>query len=325
MPCSKTGQQRPRHLKFLPLMVLSAILLHWATSDVFCRLGGRVPKFATQRAAGDEKLEQGPARPSEVATRPEGVTDRVIQRRTATQMLSLRPFTMLLALTLFVPAVRTTDPYRWTIAQVETMDAAAEPDAEEVVLLQKAGAIALKAAGGRDMTIVDLGCGTGGDFSFLKAAAIPKPLQIFAVEPNTFCWSSAKTQADLVGWASSVSFVEDVSSLATGSSSLVLCRRVLCSAADPSALVADIFRVLRPGGVFVFIEHVAAREGSFLRTAQEVLKPLQMAFANNCDPARETAKVIRGAAAWDRFEAEVYALDMAGPLTPHIRGFVVKP
>ncbi|CAM9090498.1 unnamed protein product, partial [Chrysoparadoxa australica] len=57
---------------------------------------------------------------------------------------------------------------------------------------------------------------------------------------------------------------------------------VLCSVADPVRCVNEVARVLRPSGKWLFIEHIAAKEGSFLRAQQEALNPLQILLADGC-------------------------------------------
>ena len=53
-----------------------------------------------------------------------------------------------------------------------------------------------------------------------------------------------------------------------GSIDVVLSTLVLCSVADSQVVDRDIHRVLKPGGRFVFLEHVAAPRGSGLRRLQ---------------------------------------------------------
>ncbi|MBV1855288.1 class I SAM-dependent methyltransferase [Catellatospora tritici] len=68
----------------------------------------------------------------------------------------------------------------------------------------------------------------------------------------------------------------------------VVGRTVLCSVADQAAVLAEVRRVLRPGGVYVFFEHVAAPPGSWLRRLQQLFAPLSRRLYHGCDPTRET-------------------------------------
>jgi ubiquinone/menaquinone biosynthesis C-methylase UbiE len=47
---------------------------------------------------------------------------------------------------------------------------------------------------------------------------------------------------------------------------------VLCTVQDPAAVLAEIRRILRPGGTFRFVEHVVASEGSITRAAQRLFR-----------------------------------------------------
>ncbi|WP_439566257.1 class I SAM-dependent methyltransferase [Gloeocapsopsis crepidinum] len=57
--------------------------------------------------------------------------------------------------------------------------------------------------------------------------------------------------------------------VADNSIDTVVSTYVLCSVTDIDATLKDIQRVLKPGGTFVFIEHVAASENTCTRTLQD--------------------------------------------------------
>jgi len=236
----------------------------------------------------------------------------------------VRGGTLALAASLFVPEVRKMDGYLWYIAQVDRFNPDNTPNLPEAELMAKAGEIAKQAGAG---LAVDLGAGSGNDLRYLQATGL-QPLRVLGVEPNRFTWPQAESQAQDVaaefGVQIDISFAADISEVPSESASLLLGKRVLCSVDDELATVKQIFRVLKPGGVFVFIEHVAAEPGSGLRTVQDVFRPVQLAFANNCDMVRDTESILR-TLPWSRLELENYDEAWNGPLSPHIRGIAVKP
>ena len=70
---------------------------------------------------------------------------------------------------------------------------------------------------------------------------------------------------------------------------------VLCSVGDAARVLREIVRVLKPGGRFVFIEHVAAPEGTRLRRVQRFVRPIWRRIADGCHPDRETGAAIEQA------------------------------
>ena len=97
---------------------------------------------------------------------------------------------------------------------------------------------------------------------------------------------------------------------------------VLCSVADLAAVLKEIRRVLKPGGRFVFIEHVAAPQGTWLRRAQRAFRPLSKTFADGCQPDRETWRAIE-AAGFAQVDLEHFRAP-APIISPHIAGVAVK-
>ncbi|MCH8980380.1 MAG: pyridoxal-phosphate dependent enzyme, partial [Armatimonadetes bacterium] len=67
---------------------------------------------------------------------------------------------------------------------------------------------------------------------------------------------------------------------------------VLCSVRDPKASLAEVVRVLRPGGRLLFLEHVASDDPRAARW-QRWLQPLWRWLADNCHLTRRTGDLIR--------------------------------
>lgn len=70
---------------------------------------------------------------------------------------------------------------------------------------------------------------------------------------------------------------------------------VLCSVRDPVAVLEEVRRVLRRGGTFVFLEHVAAAPESKRRKWQGRIEPFWKLVADGCHLTRETEVAIERA------------------------------
>lgn len=68
---------------------------------------------------------------------------------------------------------------------------------------------------------------------------------------------------------------------------------VLCSVLDPARVMAEVARVLKPGGRLLFLEHIRA-DGK-KRHVQDLLQPLWSLVGSGCHPNRPTVSLIRDA------------------------------
>src|SRR5262249_28489317 len=97
---------------------------------------------------------------------------------------------------------------------------------------------------------------------------------------------------------------------------------VLCCVPDQQRALQEVLRVLKPGGTFVFIEHVAAPRGTWLRRLQQWVSPLWRHLGDGCRPDRETWRAIEQAG-FTQLTYEHCTLPV--PLaSPHIIGVAVK-
>lgn len=76
----------------------------------------------------------------------------------------------------------------------------------------------------------------------------------------------------------------------------VVCTYVLCTVADPERAVREIARVLRPGGRYLFMEHVRAGEGTRLGRFQDAVEGVHTVVAAGCHPNRRTGELIGASA-----------------------------
>lgn len=167
-------------------------------------------------------------------------------------------------------------------------------------------------------TVVEIGAGAGPNAEYFSTG-----VRWIAVEPNVHFHPRLREKAaqhglalEIVGGTAERLPLEDASADA------VVSTLVLCSVRDPAAALAEARRVLKPGGRFFFVEHVAAPEGTPLRRLQRALRHPWGWLADGCRPDRETARLIERAGFGDvrveHFDAPL------GLVRPHVSGVAVR-
>jgi len=141
----------------------------------------------------------------------------------------------------------------------------------------------LSQASGRTL---EVGAGTG-----LNADLYPDSVtELVLTEPDRFMASKlvAKHPAAEVieAPAESLPFEDD-------SFDTVALTLVLCTVPDPPAALREIARVLKPGGRFLFLEHVRAEEPTLARWQDRLHGPWYL-FGDGCHCNRDTLAAIEG-------------------------------
>lgn len=168
--------------------------------------------------------------------------------------------------------------------------------------------------------VLEVGAGTGASLP-----CYPDTLdELLLAEPDPHM--RRQLEARLQGRANVHVCADPIESLTAADASFdaVVSSLVLCSVAAPERALAEVFRVLRPGGRLVFIEHVAAHgEPARLRWQRRV-EPLWKRVAGNCHLTRDTEQSIR-AAGFEFDQLEHGSLQNPMPLVrPSIRGLARK-
>src|SRR5690242_7973020 len=138
--------------------------------------------------------------------------------------------------------------------------------------------------------VVDLGAGNGPILRYLKPGTT-----VHAIEPSPYFHGRLLENAAAAEVELTIHQVPgEAIDLPDESVDAVVCTWVLCTVADPVAVLREVRRILRPGGQFVFIEHVAAPAGFVRRVQRLVRRPWRWAF-EGCHTDRHTAATIRAA------------------------------
>ncbi len=166
--------------------------------------------------------------------------------------------------------------------------------------------------------VLEIGPGTGPNLPYYS-----RDVRWHGLEPNPAMFPYVQRQAQRLGMTIDLrAGRSETIDAPENTFDAVVSTLTLCSVADPERTLQEIRRVLKAGGRFVCIEHVAAPRGTGLRAVQRIVRPVWKPFSAGCHPDRETWAVIEDAG-FHSVQLEHFRLDM--PIVgPHIAGFAVK-
>ena len=168
-------------------------------------------------------------------------------------------------------------------------------------------------------TVVEIGPGAGVNLPFFRT-----DVRWIGVEPNPYVHAHLDATATRLGRDIEVrAGAAEELPVASRSVDAVVGTLVLCSVRDPAAVLREVRRVLKPGGRFVFMEHVAAPRGTLRRWWQRMLRPFWKALADGCHLDRDAAAAI-DAAGFRSVVIDHFDLPF-GVIGPHVAGTAWAP
>jgi len=171
--------------------------------------------------------------------------------------------------------------------------------------------------------VIEVGAGNGLNFKHYPATVA----SVLAVEPEAYLRQRASEEA-----ARAAIPIEVVDGLADelpaedARFDAAVASLMLCSVPDQQRALAEMRRVIRPGGELRFYEHVRANKPSLARF-QDLARPGWRLLAGGCRPNRDTGRAIEQAGfeiqQQRRFAFRPCLVEL--PVTPRVLGIAKRP
>ncbi len=171
--------------------------------------------------------------------------------------------------------------------------------------------------------VIEVGAGTGLNF-----AHYPNDVsEVVAVEPESYLRAAAEAAAAAA--ATPVTVVDgtaDELPAAAGKFDGGVTSLVLCSVPNQASALAELFRVIRPGGELRLYEHVRSAKPGFARV-QRTLDLVWPWFGGGCHTSRGTEHAVTEAGfTIERVRHFTFRPALcAAPVSPHIIGIARRP
>jgi ubiquinone/menaquinone biosynthesis C-methylase UbiE len=154
--------------------------------------------------------------------------------------------------------------------------------------------------------VLEIGIGTGLNVPFYDRARVKSIVGVDpALELHPLAWKRIRQSGlavELVGLSAEALPLQDARF------DTVVCTYTLCTIADPLAALAELRRVLAPGGKLLFSEHGRAPDEA-VRRWQRRLQPLWGPLAGGCQLGRDVPALLEAAG----FRPEVQSMYIPGP------------
>ncbi len=164
--------------------------------------------------------------------------------------------------------------------------------------------------------ILELGAGTGVNFELYSDVPELVP-PVHAVEPDPYMRErAARRAAESTVPITLHDSVAESLPFDSGSFDTVVATWVMCTVQDAAQALSEVRRVLTPGGLYLFVEHVRSDHG-FIELVQDVATPVWRMVAGGCELNRDTVTEILEQGLELEFKQE---LKLGSPLLPIVLG-----
>jgi ubiquinone/menaquinone biosynthesis C-methylase UbiE len=171
--------------------------------------------------------------------------------------------------------------------------------------------------------VIEVGAGNGLNFS-LYPEAVEK---VLAIEPEPLLREAAVEEARKA--PVEIAVIDGVASALPAddaSQDAAVASLVLCSVSDQAGALAEIRRVLRPGGELRFYEHVVAHKSLPARLQRVADATFWPRVAGGCHMSRDTLPAIEEAGfTLERSDRFQFSPGAPVPALPHILGAARRP
>jgi ubiquinone/menaquinone biosynthesis C-methylase UbiE len=139
--------------------------------------------------------------------------------------------------------------------------------------------------------VLEIGAGEGENFG-----ALHQGIDWIGLEPDADRRRELATRAREWGHRTvPLDAVAEAIPLPDASVDAVIGTYVLCSVRDQGVALAEVRRVLRPGGRVLFVDHVVAPPRTLKRAVQHVVTPFSARFCHGCHWDRDTGAALAAA------------------------------
>ncbi len=161
--------------------------------------------------------------------------------------------------------------------------------------------------------VLEIGAGAGGTMPYL-----PVGCRYTALEPNVYLRDTLIRRAGERGLTTPVISTASAEQMPFADSSFeaIVSVRSLCAVSDLPRALREVRRVLKPGGIFIFAEHVAAPANQWQYYLQLLAR---LVFP--CDPVRNIERELRAAGFHELRVERFNSFKSKTIIQPRISGF----
>ncbi len=164
--------------------------------------------------------------------------------------------------------------------------------------------------------VLEIGAGNGGNLAFY-----PPGVRLSLLDMNPYMLGYLRRRMSRKGLnryslihASAECLPFPVESFDT-----VISVHVLCSVSDQARSLSEIRRILKPGGRFLFLEHVSAAPRTLIYRLQRIVNPVWQIIGDGCNLTRNTGEAIQEAG-FREVKIDSHQVGPPSFVSPHISG-----